>query len=454
MTDSEAPSPPPVGWREVLRLVWPALAQQGLLFLIQIYDQYLTGQFSQDQLAALTTANYLYWFTTSYSVVVTAGATAMVARMVGAGKFGEANAAMGQSLMLASVFGIVATNLALLGLDPLMRLLKVPDASVGPAVAFLTPLAITLPFYLVEMAGVACLVGAGDTRTGLKVLGVVVVANVPLAFGFSTGSWGLPDLGFVGIAWGTALSHVIGCGLILLTLIRGRFGLVLTLSALRPDLSLIRRLLRVSVPAAFDSMSVGVFQFVFMRMVNDLGPTAASAHGIAIRLEGLGYLSGTAFSVAAASLVGRSLGAGRPEAAAHHGWTAVWLGAAVMSAMGVLFFAAARPMFELFCPRPDQLPVIETGVPVLRLVAFAMPGLAACIILTQALRGAGDTRLPVLITWTGFLGVRLPLTYIATQPPFDLGLMGAWIAMTADIYLRGGLFLWRFASGRWKHARV
>jgi Na+-driven multidrug efflux pump len=126
----------------------------------------------------------------------------------------------------------------------------------------------------------------------------------------------------------------------------------------------------------------------------------------------------------------------------------------MMSVMGAVFYTLAPAMFKLFCPDPGQQPVIDVGVPVLRLIAFAMPALASTMILTAALRGAGDTRVPVLFTWVGFLAVRIPLAYLLTAPAFGLGLLGAWLAMTADIYVRGAFFLWRFVGGRWKHALV
>ena len=72
--------------------------------------------------------------------------------------------------------------------------------------------------------------GAGDTRTGLKVLGLVAVLNVPLAWGLCFGVGPLPGLGFVGIALGTGLSHVIGCITLLVILARGKSGLKLHLA--------------------------------------------------------------------------------------------------------------------------------------------------------------------------------------------------------------------------------
>jgi Na+-driven multidrug efflux pump len=136
-----------------------------------------------------------------------------------------------------------------------------------------------------------------------------------------------------------------------------------------------------------------------------------------------------------------------------------------MVMMGLVFFLLARPMFWMYCPHEDQSAAVQAGVPVLRLVAFATPAMACTIILSQALRGAGDTRVPVLFTALGFLVVRLPLAYYLALPEINLGslgslpgrglgLWGAWLAMFADLMVRGGLFLHRFASGKWKWVTV
>ena len=91
---------------------------------------------------------------------------------------------------------------------PLSQICKREWLAPGP---FLTPLAVLLPFQITEAACVACLAGAGDTRTGLKVLGGVAVLNVPLAWGLGFGVGPVPALGFVGISLGTGLSHLVGC---------------------------------------------------------------------------------------------------------------------------------------------------------------------------------------------------------------------------------------------------
>src|SRR5262249_19636861 len=161
---------------------------------------------------------------------------------------------------------------------------------------------------------------------------------------------------------------------------RGRAGLRLNLAQLWPDRDLLRRLLHVGVPAGFDSLSVATAQLWFLSIVNQLGDTASTAHGIALRWEALAYLSGAAFGTAAMTVVGNTPGAAPPPAAAHSGWTAFGLACGLLCALAVFFFASAPEMFLVFSPRPEQAGVIREGVRVLRLVAFAVPAMASCII--------------------------------------------------------------------------
>lgn len=464
-------------WRAVLLLALPVLAQQFLVLVVGLSDRFLAGRFAESPAqqgraeqvayqAAQTTANYLAWFISSYTVLISVGSTALVARFVGARDRAMAVHATNQSLLLAFVAGVIGTILGSAGLRLLIAALQLHGDAATFAVDYLTPLIALLVFQVVESAGIACLVGAGDTRTGLLVMSGVALVNLPLAWGLCLGVEGvLPRLGFPGIAMGTALSHVLGAAVVLTTLARGRAGLKLDPRQFRPDADLLRRLLRIGIPAGMDSLSTVAGQLWFLSIVNRLGEVAGGAHGIALGWEALGYLSGAAFGTAAMTLVGQNLGAGKPERAFRSGWVAFLLGGTVMTGMGLVFYVLAPQMFRLFCPYPEQRPIIEAGVPVLRLVAFAMPALASTIIFTYALRGAGDTRVPVLFTWVGFLGVRIPLAYLLAFPELsfgefgsvagaDLKLMGAWLAMFADLIVRGAFFAARFASGRWQLVRV
>jgi putative MATE family efflux protein len=447
-------------WHSVAVLVWPLLLQQWLVLCVPLFDVYLAGAANQltgteqtASQAAQTTAGYLMWLVTCYTVFVSVGSTALVARLIGAGDRLAARHAANQGILLAVLLGVVGTVLGLTCMPYLLEALQLHGERLEFADSYLRPLFFLLVFQMVEQAGIACLVGAGDTRSGSWILGGVAIVNMPLAWYFNY------TLGFTGIALGTAISHTLGALVITALLVKGRAGLVLRPHSLWPDAALLWRILRVSVPAGTDSMSIGVAQLCFLGIVNGLpDPAAQPAHGIALRWEALGYQSGAAFGMVAMAMVGQYLGAGKPLVAARAGWTAFGSGAALMSVMGLIFYLLAPWMFWVSCPRPDQAPIIAAGVPVLQLVAFAMPALAASTILTSALRGAGDTRVPVLVTWFGFFLVRIPLAYWLTRPDLDFGswggLYGAWLAMCADLMVRGSFIVARFASGRWQRIKV
>jgi putative MATE family efflux protein len=460
---AHAPGSPPElrrpVWRLVLLLAWPVLIQQCLVLAVSLSDRLLAGRFQETgpaeqaaSLAAQTTASYLAWLLTSCTVLVSVGSTALVARFVGAGDRRGARRVANQSFLLAVALGAAGTAVGLVLLRPVLGLMQLHGLALDFAVAYLRPMLLLLVFQVVGAAGIGCLVGAGDTRTGMWALGGVALLNLPLAWLFFHGLGPLPGRGFPGIGLGTAVSQALGGLAVFLVLVRGRAGLRLHLRLLRPRLDLQRRLLRVSAPAAFDSLSMAVGYCWFLSIINGLGDVATAAHGIALTWEALGYQLGVAFGTAATALVGQHLGAGQPDRAAHSGWVALGMGVGLMSTMGALFFSLAVPMFGLFCPHEGQAPIVETGVPLLRLVAFSMPALATCMVLTSALRGAGDTRVPLLFTWVGFFAVRVPLAYALTAA--GLGVFGAWVAMVSDVHVRGLLVLARYAGGRWARVRV
>jgi putative MATE family efflux protein len=249
----------------------------------------------------------------------------------------------------------------------------------------------------------------------------------------------------------------VGGLVILAVLFRGRSGLRIDPRWMVPDATEVRRILRISLPAAGESLTNTLCQLWFLSLINRLGATATAAHGVALRGEAIAFLTVAAFSVPASTLTGQYLGARRPDLARNAGRTAWGLGAALLAVLGAVIYTLAGPIFELFLGG-RQPGVAALGVPVLRVVAFALPALATLNILSGALRGAGDTRWPWLIVLFGYLVVRLPLTYVLATPVDEgglgWGLYGAWIAMFADLHVRAALVAARFLHGGWRLARV
>ena len=440
---------------QVFRLATPVLIEQALLYLVGLSDTILTGRYlTEEHLAAITVSSYLIWFLGSLLTVVSVGATALVARLTGANNPRQANRITRQAVTLGLLLGLLICAVGEVVAPSLIQALSLEGRAAVDATNFLRVVLLTMPLGAVMAAGIACLHGVGDTRTGMWVMVLVNAVNVGLAWPLVCGFGPLPAWGFPGIIAGAAVSEAVGGVAIAVILARGRSSLQLTWAGLRLDLADCRRLLRISLPASGESLTTIFCQLWFLGLINRLGPTATAAHGVAIRCEALAFLTATAFSIAARTLVGQYLGAGRPDLAARAGRVAWMYGVGALVGVGVLLYLAAPAMLDLFLGGRQPAVVLE-GAPVLRIVAFALPFLATMNILTGALQGAGDTRWPWIIVLVGYCGLRIPLTYALTDPNwFALGLRGAWLAMFADLALRGVLVAARWLHGGWKHAQV
>ncbi|SIO59644.1 putative efflux protein, MATE family [Singulisphaera sp. GP187] len=444
--------------RQVIWLAAPVLVEQSLLYLVGLSDTLLTGRYlSQEHLAAVTVSSYLFWFLGNILTIVSVGGTALVARMIGQGQRTAAARICQQSITIALVVGTATFAIGWMTAPAIVRALNLRGAAAIHATLFLKIVLTITPLLACTTVGIACLRGAGDTRTGMWVMILVNLINVALSWSLLQGIGPFPTLGFAGIALGTAIGEGVGGLVVLGLLIRGRSGMTLDWRGMIPVWHETRRILRISVPAAGESMTNVLSQLWFLSLINLLGATATAAHGVAIRCEAIAFLTITAFAVAASTLTGQYLGAGRPDLASQAARTSWWLGVVVLSGLGVLIYGLAGPMFFVFTGG-RQPEVAALGVPVLRVVAFAMPALATINVLNGALRGAGDTRWPWVIVVLGYLVVRIPLTYLLTTPEasggLGWGLYGAWIAMLADLCLRAALVAARFLHGGWRLARV
>lgn len=421
--------------------------------LVGFSDTLLTGRYlGPAHLAAIGQMAYIMWLLNNLYVAIDTGALAVVARLIGAGDRPGARRAANQAFVLGMVLAGAMTALGLMFVGPLVGLMGLDAEPSALATRYLRILLPVLPAMMLLSVGNACLRGAGDTVPGLICMGVMNVVNLALSWSLVRG-WGpLPALGWDGVAIGAAAGYGVGGVLMGLLLVAGRSGLHLRPRWMRPDAELLRRILSVGLPATLDVMTILGCQFWFKWIVNQLGSLAAAAHGVAISIESLGYLPGTAFQVAAATLAGQHLGAGDRRLARHSVLVSCAAGCAVMTTAGIVFFTAAGPLARLFISSDEAAIAVQTAA-LLRIVAVAMPALAVHMVLTGALRGSGDTRWPLLFSLLGMLAVRIPAAYLLTQV-FGWGVAGAWYAMAADLYVRCFLVVFRFAHGGWQRVGV
>jgi putative MATE family efflux protein len=439
--------------RPLVQLAWPVLAEQVLSMMVGFSDTLLAGHYlGEPHLAAMTLIGYLIWACYGMFAMISIGATALTARFVGAGDWPMANRVTGQALLVGLVVAVPTTIIAYLLGERLVWAFDLQGEAADLAARYLSLLIPIIPAIMIEAVLIACLRGAGDTVTGLVAMVLVNVVNIALSWGLLLGVGPLPKLGWDGIAIGTATGFAIGGLVPLAVLLVGRRGLKIERRWLAPDVPLALRLFRVGLPGGIDMMSVIGCQLIFLSLVNRLGTLAVAAHGVAIRLESLAYLPGSAFEVAAGTMAGQFLGAGDRLRAIHSVVAAAICGCGLMFTASAVLYFQAEPLVDLFLgPRQEAVAVV--AAPLLRIVALAVLPLGLVMVLTGALRGAGDTRWPLAFTLVGFLGVRFPVAWLLAIA-WGWGVQGAWYAILADLTVRAVLFSARFAHGGWQRVKV
>lgn len=434
--------------RRVLRLAIPSAGEMLLGMLVGLVNTYLVGHLGAASLTAVGLG--VQWSMAAMVLfsAVGAGATALTARMIGARDLPGANRVVGQALIIAFACGLLSSALLIGFAEPAMRLMGAQGDALLHGAAFLRIISAVFPVSAMIFIGNACIRGAGDSRTPLLVMTVVNIVNVIVAWVLVEGVGPFPALGVEGAAWGSASGRFLGGLLVLSLLIRGRAGL--RLRFLGPDREIIWRILRVGLPASLDQLIFRIGMLVWVRLVAGLGTVAYAAHQIALNGESISFMPGWGFAMAATTLVGQGLGARDPRRAEKDAMLCFAIAAGFMSLMGIVFFFAAPWIIGLFTTEAE---VIALGSTPLKLIGVVQPLLAAMMVFSGGLRGAGDTLTPMLVNGAAIWLLRIPLTLVAIDW-LGWGLTGVWLVMALDLSVRGVVLYWQFRGGRWKSVQI
>jgi putative MATE family efflux protein len=293
--------------------------------------------------------------------------------------------------------------------------------------------------WLIWTTGLNCLSavmhGTGDTRTPMEAIILVNILHVLLAWPLIYGRWGMPALGVKGAAIAINTSEFVGFTYLLVQALRKRY---ITFS--RPDIPLFGRIWRVGWPVALERIAQQSGQLFYSSFIIAYGTTAYAAHQIGISIESLSFMPGAGMGIAAATLMGQSLGAGKVRRARISHAEALRMAVGVMTVMALVFFFAPHYLMALFTHDAD---VIEKGGVFLRLVAFAQVPLAVSFVYAGSLRGTGDTIYVFIVTLVSMWGIRVALSWVAASW-LHLSLYMVWGVFLIDWYFRGAAFAWRY----------
>ena len=381
-------------------------------------------------------------------IAVATGTTALLSRAYGADNKLDGKKAFAQSFFIAVPLGIFLTIIFLLFSEQIINLVgNAKDMNLKDAILYQNMTVIGFPFLGVSIATFYAFRAMGENKIPMigNTLALVlkVILNFLLIYLFK---WGI-----FGAALSTTLTRLFSAIFsIYLVFWSKKNWISLELKDLKFDYFTSKRILKVGIPAAVEQLGLRIGMLIFEMMVISLGNLSYAAHKIALTAESISFNLGFAFSFAASALVGQELGKGSSQKALKNGYICTIIAMIVMSTFGLLFFIIPQFLVSLFTKDKD---VIELATMALKIVSICQPFSGASMVLAGALRGAGDTKSVLLITYLGIFLIRIPITYLFLDA-LNLGLAGAWIVMTIDLAIRSSLAFYIFRRGKWKYLQV
>jgi len=298
--------------------------------------------------------------------------------------------------------------------------------------------------------------GIGRTMVNMAANALGCSLNVVLNYAMIFGHWGCPEMGIEGAAYATLISGAITCLIQLALFSRERpVRLIGFPAVLKPDGALLRRIVRFGTPSGLQLlMDVGSFA-AFIMLTGRMGEVALAASNIAFSINNLAFAPLLGFGLAASTLVGQHQGACHPEAAERAGYTGLKMGLVYMCVIGFTFVLFPKGYFELFRPKDAGFSAEELlALGRTMLLLMTVWGLldTVSIVLSGALKGAGDTRFVMVYMVVGSWLVLVPGALVLLR--LGSGILGLWAWLAVYICVLALGFWWRWRQGRWKNIRV
>jgi len=439
----------------VWRLSVPAILAQTVSIAMQYIDAAMVGSLGAQAAASIGLVASTTWLFGGMCSCFSAGFSVQTAQHIGRSNAKEGAYVMRQGLLVVFGLSVLTAFIGVmisgrlpvwLGADPAIR----RDAGL-----YFLIYVCTIPVMQLNSIAASMLQCSGNMRVPGFLQGCMcildVIFNMLFIFparkvsflGISFTAPGL-GLGVVGAALGTSLAQVVIALLMLWmacvksSLLRIRRG-----DCWAVRLECLKKAVKIAVPMGAEHIAICGAMVATTRIIAPLGNVAIAANSFGVTAESLCYMPGYGIAAAATTLVGQSIGAARKDLARQFARMSIFLGMAIMSITGILMYFLAPWLFSLLT---DDVAVQQLGIKVLRIEVLAEPFYAASIVSSGALRGAGDTFIPGIMNLVSIWGVRITLSVFLVG---RLGLVGAWIAMCAELCFRGTIFLVRVFREKW-----
>ena len=413
-------------FRHLLLFALPLLAGNLFQQFYNTVDAWVVGNFvSNEAFSAVGTVTSIINTLIGFFGGLASGAGVVISQYYGARKYDKVEQAVHTAIALTLVLSVAFSALGVAMTPTMLRFMKTPAEVFGESSAYLTIYFSGMAGLLFYNMGAGILRAVGDSRRPFYYLVTAALLNTVLDLIFVIRF----NMGVRGVAYATILAQGVSASLTLITLLRTSSCVHLTFSKVRFHLRMLKQIIQVGIPAALQ-LSITAFSNVFVQSyINQFGANAMGGWTAYTKIDQVLILPIQTISLACTTFVGQNLGRGLPERAHKGVRTSLWMSVGVTVVISVAVIGAAPWLVVFFNDKPE---VVEYGVMLLRSM---IPFFVICCpnqIYAAALRGAGNSRVPMYIMLACFVGFRqiylfVMSNYISnTLIPLALGYPAGW----------------------------
>ena len=388
-------------WKQLLIFFFPILIGTFFQQLYNPVDTIVVGQYvGTSALAAVGTTSTLINLLLGFFVGVSSGATVIISQFFGAGDAKNVSKAVHTSMALALAGGLAIMVLGLLTARPSLVMLGVPQEIMGDALTYVNVYYCGIIASMIYNVGTGILRAIGDSRMPLYVLMVCCLVNIVLDLLFVLAfHWGV-----FGVAIATVLSQVVSAVLIMVRLMLTRESYRVEIRKIRFDRGILRNVIRIGLPAGLQSVLYSVSNLVVQASINSFGTDAIASWAAIGKIDGFIWMVMSAFGIAITTFVGQNFGAQKYGRVKRSIKICLVMALSTTIALSILLLLFMEPLLRFFTG--DET-VIAIGQNFFWVLAPSYFTYVFIEILSGAIRGAGESFQPMLITCFGVCGLRI-----------------------------------------------
>lgn len=388
-------------WKQLLIFFFPILIGTFFQQLYNTVDTIVVGQYvGTSALAAVGTTSTLINLLLGFFVGVSSGATVIISQFFGAGDAKNVSKAVHTSMALALAGGLAIMVLGLLTARPSLVMLGVPQEIMGDALTYVNVYYCGIIASMIYNVGTGILRAIGDSRMPLYVLMVCCLVNIVLDLLFVLAfHWGV-----FGVAIATVLSQVVSAVLIMVRLMLTRESYRVEIRKIRFDRGILRNVIRIGLPAGLQSVLYSVSNLVVQASINSFGTDAIASWAAIGKIDGFIWMVMSAFGIAITTFVGQNFGAQKYGRVKRSIKICLVMALSTTIALSILLLLFMEPLLRFFTG--DET-VIAIGQNFFWVLAPSYFTYVFIEILSGAIRGAGESFQPMLITCFGVCGLRI-----------------------------------------------